>query len=64
MKTRLNAVLIMCLFTSLFISCKHGTKSDLAGGSDSINLGDIKPLVHNYDSTGVGLPIFITCIFR
>jgi hypothetical protein len=58
MKTRLNAVLIMCLFASLVISCKHGAKSDLAGGSDSINLGDIKPLVHNYDSTGVGLPIF------
>jgi hypothetical protein len=58
MKTRLNAVLIMCLFTCLFFSCKYGTKSDTGAGSDSINLGDIKPLIHNYDSTGVGLPIF------
>jgi hypothetical protein len=58
MKTRLNAVLIICLFTAVIISCKNGAKSDLAGGSDSINLGDIKPLIHNYDSTGVGLPIF------
>jgi len=58
MKTRLNTILIMCLFTSLSISCKQGAKSDLAGGSDSINLGDIKPLVHNVDSMGAGLPIF------
>jgi hypothetical protein len=48
----------MCLFTSLLISCKLGTKSDLAGGSDSINLGEIKPLVHNVDSMRDGLPIF------
>jgi hypothetical protein len=58
MKTRLNAVLILCLFSSVFIGCKNSAKTDLAGGSDSINLGEIKPLVHNYDSTGVGLPIF------
>jgi len=48
----------MCLFTSLFFSCKQGGKSDLTGGSDSINLGDIKPLVHDFDSMGEGLPIF------
>lgn len=58
MKTRLNAILIMCLVTSLLIGCKQGTKSDPAGGSDSINLGDIKPLVHDYDSLSAGLPIF------
>ncbi len=58
MKARLNAVLIMCLFTFLFIGCKQGKKSDLTAGSDSINLGDIKPLVHNIDSIGAGLPIF------
>jgi hypothetical protein len=58
MKTRLNAVLILFLFTFLIISCKLGKKSDLTAGSDSINLGDIKPLVHNMDSMGAGLPIF------
>ncbi len=47
MKTRLKAVLIMCFFAFLFISCKQGKKSDLTAGSDSINLGEIKPLVHN-----------------
>ncbi len=58
MKKRLNAILIMCLVTTLLIGCKQGTKSDLAGGSDSINLGDIKPLVHDFDSLSAGLPIF------
>jgi hypothetical protein len=58
MKTWLKAVLIMCFFTFLFISCKQGKKSDLTAGSDSINLGEIKPLVHDVDSMGAGLPIF------
>jgi hypothetical protein len=58
MKTRLKAVLIMCFFAFLIISCKQGKKSDLTAGSDSINLGEIKPLVHNVDSMGAGLPIF------
>ena len=58
MKTRLNAVLIMFISFTLFLGCKQGGRSDLAGGSDSISLGDIKPLVHSYDTLGEGLPIF------
>jgi hypothetical protein len=54
----LKAVLIMCFFAFLIISCKQGKKSDLTAGSDSLNLGEIKPLVHNVDSMGAGLPIF------
>lgn len=58
MKTRLNAVLIMFISFTLFMGCKQGGRSELAGGSDSISLGDIKPLVHSYDTLGEGLPIF------
>jgi hypothetical protein len=56
MKTRLNAVLIISLAVFSVLSCKNTKTSDTAGTTDSINLGDIKPLVHNVDSSG--LPIF------
>jgi hypothetical protein len=58
MKTRLNAVLILFIAILLLMSCKLGNKSGLAGGSDSISLREIKPLVHTYDTLGEGLPIF------
>ena len=58
MKTRLNAVLIMFVSIILLMGCKQGGRYNLSGGSDSISLGDIKPLVHSYDTLGEGLPIF------
>lgn len=39
-------------------SCKQFGKSGSDLTADSISLGDIKPLVHEYDSIGEGLPIF------
>ena len=39
-------------------SCKQGGKTGNTEGTDSINLGEIKPLVHNIDTMGEGLPIF------
>jgi hypothetical protein len=57
MKTRIYVVAFLILLVSLS-SCKPGTKSGTGDGMDSINLGDIKPLVHNYDTLGEGLPIF------
>jgi hypothetical protein len=57
MKTRYSGfILIICLAVN--ISCKPAGKSGNTEGIDSINLGDIKPLVHNIDSMGEGLPIF------
>ncbi len=55
MKTRLCTALIISLSVFSILSCRNGNKSD-AGSTDSINLGEIKPLVHNVDTTG--LPIF------
>jgi hypothetical protein len=58
MKASLNAVLIMIISIILLMGCKKGGRSDLAAGSDSISLGEIKPLVHSYETLGEGLPIF------
>jgi hypothetical protein len=58
MKSRLNAFLIMIISISLLFACKQGGKSGHTEGSDSISLGEIKPLVHAYDTLGKGLPIF------
>jgi hypothetical protein len=57
MKTRLNAVLILIIPIAVMVGCKQGGKSVPAEGSDSISLGEIKPLVHTFDTLG-GLPIF------
>jgi hypothetical protein len=53
----LNAVLILIIPIALMVGCKQGGKSVPAEGSDSISLGEIKPLVHTFDTLG-GLPIF------
>jgi hypothetical protein len=58
MKTTLNVGFLLIFLISSLISCKPGIKSGSADGTDSISLGDIKPLVHNNDSLGEGLPIF------
>ena len=58
MKTRLSAVLILIVPIAMMFGCKPGGKSGPKGGSDSISLGEIKPLVHTYDTLGKSLPIF------
>lgn len=57
MKTRWSAAITMLLITTLFVSCKGGGSGN-SEGTDSISLGDVKPLVHTYDTLGEGLPIF------
>lgn len=56
MKTRFSGFILISL--AIIVSCRPAGKSGKAEGIDSINLGDIKPLVHNIDSMGDGLPIF------
>jgi hypothetical protein len=58
MKARLNVVVLFIGMMLLLISCKQGGKTANNNGIDSISLGEIKPLVHQYDSMGEGLPIF------
>jgi hypothetical protein len=58
MKARLNVVVLFIGLMLLLISCKQGGKTANNNGMDSISLGEIKPLVHQYDSMGEGLPIF------
>jgi hypothetical protein len=58
MKTRWSGFILMLVLLTTLISCKQGGKSGNAEGMDSISLSDIKPLVHNIDSMGEGLPIF------
>jgi len=58
MKIRLfGFILAACMISSLN-SCKQSGKSGVTEGIDSISLSDIKPLVHNVDTMGEGLPIF------
>jgi hypothetical protein len=56
MKTRFSGFILISL--AVIFSCRPAGKSGNAEGIDSIYLGDIKPLVHNIDSMGAGLPIF------
>jgi len=56
MKTPFYAALVIPI--ALVMGCKHGGMPDQGGGLDSISLGDIKPLVHSFDTIGQGLPIF------
>jgi hypothetical protein len=58
MKIRLCGFILAAILVSSIISCKQIGKSGLTEGIDSISLGDIKPLVHNVDTLGEGLPIF------
>ncbi len=58
MKTRLCGFIVMVSLLSMLSSCKQGGKSGDVGGIDSINLGDVKPLIHPVDTLSQGLPIF------
>ena len=58
MKARLSGFILMISLLCFLISCKQGGKSGLAEGIDSISLGEIKPLIHEIDTMGEGLPIF------
>jgi hypothetical protein len=58
MKTPLCCFGVLLCLLVVSTSCRTGSKPDAAEGIDSISLEDIKPLVHNMDSLGVGLPIF------
>lgn len=49
---------ILILSVLCFTGCKQGGGSGLAEGIDSISLGEIKPLIHDIDTLGEGLPIF------
>jgi hypothetical protein len=58
MKTHLSGIVLLIGLILLLTSCKQGGKSTGNEGIDSISLGEIKPLVHNIDTLGEGLPIF------
>jgi hypothetical protein len=58
MKTRLRAGMLLVAFLFLLASCKQGNKSGNNEGIDSISLGEVEPLVHDFDTMTDGLPIF------
>lgn len=58
MKTRWSIAITLLLMIALVVACKMGGGTGNSEGTDSINLGDVKPLVHTYDTLGEGLPIF------
>lgn len=58
MKTyRIGTVLFASLLLFV-VSCRQSGRTAGTEGIDSIDLGEIAPLVHNTDSLGAGLPIF------
>jgi hypothetical protein len=57
MKTR-PGFIVLCVGLMLLIGSCKGGKTANSEGIDSISLGEIKPLIHEYDSMGEGLPIF------
>jgi hypothetical protein len=58
MKTPVRATLTILSIFLFFTSCKPGGKTADTQEIDSINLGDVKPLVYEYDTMTEGLPIF------
>lgn len=58
MKTRLHAGMLLMAALFLVASCKQGIKSGSNEVLDSISLGDVEPLVHEFDTMTDGLPIF------
>jgi hypothetical protein len=58
MKTRLSGSVLLIGLMLLAGSCKQGGKTANTEGMDSISLSEIKPLVHDIDTLGEGLPIF------
>jgi hypothetical protein len=57
MRTRLNVFVIITMLFIGLTSCKQGGRQG-SEAIDSISLDDIKPLTHEIDSLGEGLPIF------
>lgn len=58
MKTRLRAGILLVSLLVLVVSCKQGSRPGNNGEIDSISLGEVKPLVHDFDTMTEGLPIF------
>jgi hypothetical protein len=58
MKTRLRALMLLAMMVLVVTSCKQRSKTTSTDDMDSINLGEINPLVHEYDTMSEGLPIF------
>jgi hypothetical protein len=58
MKTRFSGYISILSLLAVIISCRQAGKPDTTQGTDSISLGDIKPLIHKIDTLGEGLPIF------
>jgi len=58
MNTRLSGIVLLISLPLFVISCKQAGKTGAGDGIDSISLGEITPLVHEYDTLGEGLPIF------
>jgi hypothetical protein len=58
MKARLIGIALLISFIVVAGSCKNSGKTAGTEAIDSIDLSYISPLVHNSDSSGVGLPIF------
>ncbi len=56
MKTPFYTAMVIAI--ALVMGCKQVGRPDQGSGLDSISLGDIKPLVHSFDTIGQGLPIF------
>jgi len=50
--------MLLIALLMLVVSCKQGNRSANSEGIDSINLGEVKPLVHDFDTMTDGLPIF------
>jgi len=58
MKTRLRAGMLVVAFIVLVTSCRQGGNTTTTDGFDSISLGEVEPLVHEFDTMSEGLPIF------
>ena len=58
MKTRLCALMLLAMMVLVVTSCKQRSKTTSTDDMDSINLSEINPLVHEYDTLTEGLPIF------
>jgi hypothetical protein len=58
MKTRLRACILFVALLMLVVSCKQVKRSGNTEGIDSINLSEVEPLVHDFDTMTEGLPIF------
>lgn len=58
MNMRLRAGIMFLALLMLVVSCKLSDKSGNSQGIDSISLGEVDPLIHDFDTMTEGLPIF------